>query len=74
MKANQWKKSMIYFCCMLLANLALAVRANAYEERREDVEEISAGGGEVVHLNQLAVHEEHQEITSQEETLSYFHP
>ena len=74
MKANQWKKSMIYLCYMLLANLAFAVQADAYEEQREDAEEISAGGGEVAHLYHLAVQEEHQEITTQEETLSYFHP
>ena len=65
---------LIYFCCVLLANLAFAIQADAYEEHIEDAEEISAGGGEVGHLYQLAVHEEHQEITPQEERLSYFHP
>ncbi len=74
MKANQWKKTMIYLCYVLLANLAFAVQADAYEEHIEDAEEISAGGGEVAHFYQLAVHEEHQEITTQEERISYFHP
>ena len=74
MKASKWKKMLIYCCCVLLANLAFAVQADAYEEQPEDAEEISAGGGEVGHLYQLAVHDEHQEITPQEERLSYFHP
>lgn len=74
MKANQWKNMLLYFCYMLIANLAFAVQADAYQEEREHAEEISAGGGEVAHLYQLAVHEEHQELTTQEETLSYFHP
>ena len=74
MKANQWKNILIYMCCVLLVNLAFAVQADAYEESPEDAEEISAGGGEVAHFYQLAVHEEHQELTPQEERLSYFHP
>jgi hypothetical protein len=74
MKAMQWKKMLLYVCGMLLVNLAFATNADAYEEQYEDAQEISAGGGEIAHLYQLAVQDELREVVTQDERLSYFHP
>jgi hypothetical protein len=67
MQASRWKKILVYLSLSLLGNLAFAVHADAYEEDQQDLEEISAGGGEVSHLLQLAGQDDLLAMATQEE-------